>query len=163
MKIEIIFIFIFGYVTFCFILDVFGISELILSSKFDSNIERTVLKPIDSKEILKLSKEELGRHTWALLHSIAASYPIVPNKEEKEAIIKLFDVIKTLYPCKICRSHFKNMTDGLIIKNDNRKELVEFICDLHNKVNERLGKEIINCKKAYDVWGGDCGCDVPEP
>lgn len=160
MKIEVIFIFIFGYISFCFILDVFGITDLILNSKLEDKI-RTDLKPEDSNEILKLSKEELGRHTWALMHSIAASYPITPNKLEKEAINKLFDVIKTLYPCKICRAHFANMTEGIQLQNQDRKSLVEFICDLHNKVNERLGKKIIDCKKAYDFWGGDCGCDVP--
>jgi hypothetical protein len=29
---------------------------------------------------------------------------------------------------------------------------------LHNKVNERLGKEIFNCAAAFNYWGGDCGC-----
>lgn len=34
------------------------------------------------------------------------------------------------------------------------------MCDLHNKVNASLKKPIFDCKKAFDFWGGDCGCDA---
>jgi hypothetical protein len=44
------------------------------------------------------------------------------------------------------------------IRNNNRKELVYYICDLHNIVNKRLNKPIFDCKKAFSFWGGDCGC-----
>lgn len=44
------------------------------------------------------------------------------------------------------------------IKAGSRHDLVFYLCDLHNKVNKRLNKPIFDCDKAFDVWGGNCGC-----
>ncbi len=43
------------------------------------------------------------------------------------------------------------------IQSKSRKDLVYYICGLHNKVNLRLGKSYFKCDKAFDFWGGDCG------
>jgi len=48
------------------------------------------------------------------------------------------------------------------IKHKSREEFVIYLCGLHNKVNQRLGKKIFECKQAFDIWGGDCGCEVSE-
>lgn len=50
------------------------------------------------------------------------------------------------------------MLEKYPIKNSSREELVGYICFLHNKVNERLKKPIFDCQKAFNYWGGDCGC-----
>ncbi len=44
---------------------------------------RTELKPENSITPLKLSKEELGRNTWAMLHSMASAFPSVPSEENR--------------------------------------------------------------------------------
>jgi|LauGreDrversion4_2_1035121.scaffolds.fasta_scaffold278872_2 FAD-linked sulfhydryl oxidase len=44
------------------------------------------------------------------------------------------------------------------IKTGSRHDLVYYLCDLHNHVNKRLHKPIFDCDKAFNVWGGDCGC-----
>lgn len=31
-----------------------------------------------------MTKEQLGRYSWGILHSMAASYPQKPTKEDKE-------------------------------------------------------------------------------
>jgi FAD-linked sulfhydryl oxidase len=54
------------------------------------------------------------------------------------------------------------MLDTYPIKHSNREELVLYLCDIHNKVNERLNKPVFNCEKAFDFWGGNCGCDKHE-
>jgi hypothetical protein len=46
------------------------------------------------------------------------------------------------------------------IKVGSRHDLVYYICDLHNIVNKKLNKKIFNCDKAFDVWGGNCGCNA---
>jgi FAD-linked sulfhydryl oxidase len=48
------------------------------------------------------------------------------------------------------------------IKNGSRAEAVGYLCFLHNKVNERLNKPIFDCKKAFDYWGGNCGCSIDD-
>jgi FAD-linked sulfhydryl oxidase len=131
-----------------------------LQVKSDSSAQGTILKPEDSKTPLKLTKEELGRHTWALLHSVAASYPSIPNAEQRKTIENFIYALADVYPCKICSGHFKEMLKEHPIKNKSREEFVYYLCDLHNKVNNRLGKPIYDCKKSFEIWGGDCGCEV---
>ncbi len=111
---------------------------------------------------MKLSKEELGRHTWALIHSVAASFPSVPNEENKKAVEEFLHSLSKVYPCKICSSHFKQMLYDFPIQHKSREDFVYYLCGLHNKVNERLGKPIHDCKNAFEIWGGDCGCEVKD-
>jgi hypothetical protein len=63
-----------------------------------------------------------------------------------------------LFPCKICSEHFKELLARNPVRNSNREELVDYMCDIHNQVNKRLNKPIFDCGKAFDFWGGDCGC-----
>ena len=67
-----------------------------------------------------------------------------------------------LYPCEICREHFKNMIEKYPIKHANRNDLVYYFCMLHNEVNERLNKPYFDCKKAFDFWGGNCNCGLDQ-
>jgi FAD-linked sulfhydryl oxidase len=46
------------------------------------------------------------------------------------------------------------------IKATTREELVLYMCEIHNIVNRRLNKTEYDCKNAFDIWGGDCGCEV---
>jgi hypothetical protein len=43
------------------------------------------------------------------------------------------------------------------VRHANRFELSQYICDLHNKVNQRLGKEQFECATVLEFWGGDPG------
>ena len=49
--------------------------------------EGDILTPKDAKKPLKLTKQEIGRNAWALLHSIASSYPNDPNEEDKKVLL----------------------------------------------------------------------------
>ena len=46
------------------------------------------------------------------------------------------------------------------VRARNRHDLVGYLCELHNNVNRRLNKTEFNCKQAFDIWGGDCGCEI---
>ncbi len=131
-------------------------------SDSNTNSKHTVLQPEDSKKPLKLSREELGRHSWALLHSIAASYPSIPNESEVKSLNNFIHSFSEVYACKICSKHFKEMLVRKPVRAKSREELVYYLCDLHNEVNRRLGKAVYDCRKAFDIWGGDCGCEVKE-
>lgn len=34
----------------------------------------------------------------------------------------------------------------------NRSELIKFMCDLHNEVNDRMGKSLFDCSKYEERW-----------
>ena len=118
------------------------------------------LTPEGATKPLALTKQEIGRDTWALLHSIAASYPNEPNEEDKKQITNFLYGLANLFPCKICGNHLLRMLKKEGIHADSREELVNYICKIHNIVNKVLEKPQFDCKKAFDIWGVDCGCDV---
>ncbi len=118
------------------------------------------LTPEGATKPLTLTKQEIGRNTWSLLHSMAASYPNEPTEEDKKYITNFLYSLANLFPCKICGSHLLKMLKKEGVHADSREELVNYICKIHNIVNKVLQKPQFDCKKAFDFWGGDCGCDV---
>lgn len=51
--------------------------------------KRTYETPITTEEFstdLRLSKEQLGRFTWAVLHSMASSFPLVADEKDQNAM-----------------------------------------------------------------------------
>lgn len=49
-----------------------------------------------------MDKDELGKSTWNLLHTMAAVYPENPTEAQKKDIKKFFNVLSRTYPCDIC-------------------------------------------------------------
>ena len=117
------------------------------------------LTPEGATKPLTLTKQEIGRNTWSLLHSMAASYPNEPTEEDKKYITNFLYSLANLFPCKICGSHLLKMLKKEGVHADSREELVNYICKIHNIVNKVLQKPQFDCKKAFDFWGGDCGCN----
>jgi hypothetical protein len=74
----------------------------------------------------------------------------------------LFIIISSaaLYACRDCGEHFTKLLEKYPIKNNSRDEVMEYMCFLHNKVNERLKKPSFECSKVAQYWGGDCGCSA---
>ncbi len=118
-----------------------------------------ILTPEGASKPLALTKQEIGRHSWALLHSMAASYPIEPTEEDKTKMTNFMYGLAHNFPCKICGGHLLRMLNKEGVKCNSRDELVGFMCKIHNIVNKVLNKPQFDCKKAFDIWGGDCGCN----
>lgn len=49
-----------------------------------------------------LDKNELGRSTWNLLHTMAAVYPDNPSDEQKQNVKSFFNILSQTYPCDVC-------------------------------------------------------------
>ena len=115
----------------------------------------------ETKKIFYTKKNEncssLGKHTWSLLHSIAASYSNKPNETEKKNIEKFFYGLIYNYPSK--NNLISNIIKENPLKNSNREEFVYYICNIHNIINKKLNKNHFRCKNAFEIWGGDCGCE----
>jgi len=109
---------------------------------------------------LRETREELGRISWTVLHSFAAGFPDTPSSEDIQAFQNLINSFSQIYPCGDCRNSFKTLINKHPPNNiTSRKDAVLYVCKIHNFVNERLGKPQFDCQKAFEFWGGDCGCD----
>lgn len=107
-------------------------------------------------------RQELGSASWSLLHSIAAYYPDTPTPSQ-QADAKLFlTLFSRLYPCTECAQDLREDLRESPPRVRNSEEFSEWMCQLHNKVNVKLGKPTFDCSKVFERWRDgwkDGSCD----
>ncbi|XP_020523937.1 FAD-linked sulfhydryl oxidase ERV1 isoform X2 [Amborella trichopoda] len=123
------------------------------------------LPPLLVKQSAKPStKEEVGRATWTLLHTIAAQLPERPTKQQKRDVKELMAILSRIYPCKECADHFKEVLKANPVQAASQAEFSQWLCHVHNVVNRSLGKPAFLCNRVDARWGKlDCqdrACDL---
>lgn len=89
-----------------------------------------------------------GPPFWETMHQISFNYPqINPSEENKKAVKTWFTTLQHLLPCESCRIHFANLLKDYPIQLQNRDSLTRWLVEIHNRVNDRLGKP----RMAYEV------------
>ena len=86
-------------------------------------------------------REQIGRSTWNFLHTTASKLPLNPSKEKVEAFEKIINSLELIYPCEVCRKHLKEHKSKMPSFPNTRKEIILWVCDLHNMVNKLLNKQ----------------------
>ena len=92
---------------------------------------------------------QLGNAGWTLLHSIAAYYPTRPDLAKQEAVRTFYSSFSQLYPCSYCADELKADLAVNAVKAESREALSIWTCEMHNRVNERLGKEVVPCTMEF--------------
>uniref|UniRef100_A0A6C0B4L9 thiol oxidase n=1 Tax=viral metagenome TaxID=1070528 RepID=A0A6C0B4L9_9ZZZZ len=89
-----------------------------------------------------------GPDGWHLLHSIAYTYPSNPNKTTRQKYKRFFNTVPYILPCVYCRNSLHKFYKDLPIENSlqNNNSLFEWLYKIHNKVNNKLTKQNLNCK-----------------
>ncbi len=89
---------------------------------------------------------------WHTIHIVALGYPIAPTETDKAAARQFYESLATLIPCPICREHYKMNLEVLPIQNslNTRSELVEWTWEMHNLVNDQLGKPQVSMDEFLD-------------
>jgi hypothetical protein len=84
-----------------------------------------------------------GPYTWKHIEAVAFGYPNNPNEKEKKHYKRYFKTMGNVLPCIGCRKSYKSfIKDELKLSDEvlkNRKTLVKWVYDLHQKVNKKLG------------------------
>jgi len=106
--------------------------------------------------------EALGRSSWTLLHSIAASYPESPSLTQQSETRQFISLFGKMYPCWVCADGFQEWMRKSQPRVSSRSEFGTWMCEAHNAVNEKLGKETFDCAKWEERWrtgwrDGRCG------
>jgi len=91
---------------------------------------------------MHLPPEVWGPIFWSTFHIVALAYPDEPNYSEKRAAKEFFKSMMFLLPCPVCRAHFTEIMRGMPVDTwlDDRASLIEWVVQVHNHVNSRLGK-----------------------
>ena len=87
-----------------------------------------------------------GSAGWLFLHSIAQNYPWKPTPEQKKYYMIFFRLTGNVLPCRYCRESYQKFISqkGTLLNTQvmkNRKNLVTWLYNVHNKVNKKLGVE----------------------
>ena len=110
----------------------------------------------------KMTRQELGNHGWALLHTMAAYFPSDPSPEQLDHAYLFLQYFGEMFPCRTCGSHFLAMLQEYPAEFQTREEFVLYMCELHNRVNRRLEYPEFECSLEHlrERWGGagDCMC-----
>jgi len=84
----------------------------------------------------------------------AAWYPDKPSKEDQSQMSAFMISLARFYPCTWCATDFQENVAQTPPATASRTELCQWICDQHNRVNEKKGKPIFACdmKTLDDRW-----------
>ncbi|OJT12442.1 FAD-linked sulfhydryl oxidase ALR [Trametes pubescens] len=108
--------------------------------------------------------EQLGSATWTFLHTTAAYYPDAPTMAHRVNMLSLLRALPVLYPCSTCATHLGEEMKTRPPDVSSRGALSRWLCEQHNAVNARLGKERFECtvEKLDERWKdgpADGSCD----
>jgi FAD-linked sulfhydryl oxidase len=106
--------------------------------------------------------EQLGRATWTFLHTTAAYYPDKPTPKQRANMLSLLHALPILYPCTWCAQDLGEDLAAHPPDVRSRTALSLWLCERHNAVNEKLGKEPFECSKVDERWKdgpADRSCD----
>lgn len=93
------------------------------------------------------SKEEAGKSYWSVLFNTAAQYPEIPTEEDRKDINNYIKSTIKNFVCDDCIQHSFEYIKEHPIRNHNRDELVQYLCELKNHSNRHEGKETIDCNE----------------
>jgi len=102
-----------------------------------------------------MKPEVWGPHAWIFLHSITFNYPDNPTEDEKKHYKNFFENLKFILPCDLCKEHYKinikkkKLTDKVL---SSRKNLIEWLIDIHNEVNKRNKKKKLKYKEVVKKY-----------
>lgn len=107
--------------------------------------------------ILKMDLTKLenwGPNAWRTLHAMSLSYPNAPTEADKLNMKTLLFQFARFLPCKLCSKHFHEVLQRRINPDsstalNSRDSFVNFVIDVHNEVNERLGKPVYSRNQAH--------------
>ena len=126
------------------------------SAAFASKTSQPVAVPrmFSSLDILECPPDyiKLGNATWTFLHTMAAYFPASPSKEDQRDIAEFFRILGKFYPCVTCAKDFQVDLKASPVVATSNVELSRWLCRMHNKVNEKLGKPTFDCSRIFERW-----------
>lgn len=89
-----------------------------------------------------------GTHAWSFLHCVVMTYPNRPSLEQQANMTVFLHSLGNVLPCKLCRKNFRKYISNHPIQVQSKTKLRDWVIDLHNAINQRLGKPILSHEEA---------------
>jgi len=110
-----------------------------------------------------------GKHGWIFLHLVSLAYPENPTLENKKTYKNFYLNVGQILPCYKCRVNYSKhlekypLTDKVV---ESRENLVNWLINIHNCVNEIKNEKIYNyneAKKCLDEMIESNNCPKQKP
>ncbi len=87
-----------------------------------------------------------GPPAWTFLHSITFAYPNNPTDVNKKNYAQFFNSLAPVLPCATCSYNYRqNLIDDPVENHlSNKKSLIKWLINVHNKVNIDNNKPTLN-------------------
>ncbi|KAF4324221.1 hypothetical protein BBO99_00000061 [Phytophthora kernoviae] len=101
-----------------------------------------------------LNREELGKSTWGLLHSMGIYYPDKPSPEYQAKARTFVEALALMYPCVHCADDFQKEIAKSPPRVESRTTFSMWLCEQHNIVNRKIHKPVFDCtmEKLEERW-----------
>lgn len=99
--------------------------------------------------------EFFGPCFWKTLHAVAHTFPEDADALTTSRYEQFFSLVEHVLPCPACGAHYSQYIRANPVKSGSRRELAEWVYDLHSDVNKRTGKknptfaEVIQAYEGY--------------
>ena len=95
-----------------------------------------------------------GPSAWNFIHYTALAYPDNPSEEDKENYKNFYYSLRNTLPCPKCSNNYIKNIQELPIDNslNSKEDLFRWTVDIHNMVNNELGKENMNYEQAFQHY-----------
>jgi hypothetical protein len=107
-----------------------------------------------------------GPSMWHSLHTISFNYPVHPSHDDKKRYRDFVLSLQYVLPCKNCRMNVRKNFEKLPLtkeKLQDRASFSRYIYDLHETVNEMLGKKsglsYEDVRERYEHFRANCVVD----
>ena len=102
-----------------------------------------------------------GSHTWHVINVMALTYPEKPDVQDQNNMTAFITSLANVLPCDKCKFHFKKNLEKFPLSQalTSRSNFIKWVIDVHNSVNERIGKRILSYDEGIhemkdDLFGG---------
>lgn len=104
--------------------------------------------------MINLGPNVWGPYGWKFLHFITIGYPENPSNQDKLNYKNFFQSLGNVIPCPTCAQHYKQHMDLLPLTDSilsNKKNLINWLIDVHNEVNKTLNKRTYTYEEGIDL------------
>jgi mitochondrial FAD-linked sulfhydryl oxidase len=122
------------------------------SSRMKKPVAAAAPQPASAPNDCPPDVEALGRSTWTLLHTMAATYPEAPTRGQQSDLASFVGLFSKLYPCWVCAEDFRGYVAREPPRVTSRDDFGMWLCGAHNEVNKKLGKPVFDCSKWEERW-----------
>lgn len=109
-----------------------------------------------------------GTPGWTFLHCVSFTYSKTPTPQERRDMFAFLRSVGNVLPCKKCRSHYNSYVHTRLQSTtspalQSRESLSRFVVDLHNDVNRRLQRPVIDYETVRRMYEDDTEVDWVGP